>query len=182
MAISNAFKFANNILTNGGYDAADLVGAAGGGKVLQVVSTIKTDVFSTTSASYVDVTDGSVTITPSSASNKILVMAYVVLGNATATAASFFRVVRGSTAIGVGTASASRISASGGIYPPQTYSVGGYGWHHLDSPSSTSSLTYKIQIAVESGYTARIGASGGDADLAHTGRYPTIITVMEIAG
>jgi hypothetical protein len=31
MAISNAFKFANNILTNGGYDAADLVGAADGG-------------------------------------------------------------------------------------------------------------------------------------------------------
>jgi hypothetical protein len=31
MAISNAFKFANNILTNGGYDAADLVGAVGGG-------------------------------------------------------------------------------------------------------------------------------------------------------
>jgi hypothetical protein len=30
MAISNAFKFANNILTNGGYDAADLVGAVGG--------------------------------------------------------------------------------------------------------------------------------------------------------
>jgi hypothetical protein len=31
MAQSNAFKFANNILTNGGYDAADLVGAVGGG-------------------------------------------------------------------------------------------------------------------------------------------------------
>jgi hypothetical protein len=30
MAQSNAFKFANNILTNGGYDAADLVGAVGG--------------------------------------------------------------------------------------------------------------------------------------------------------
>ena len=30
MPQSNAFKFANNILTNGGYDAADLVGAAGG--------------------------------------------------------------------------------------------------------------------------------------------------------
>ena len=29
-AQSNAFKFANNILTNGGFDAADLVGAAGG--------------------------------------------------------------------------------------------------------------------------------------------------------
>ena len=32
MPQSNAFKFANNILTNGGYDAADLVGAAGGGE------------------------------------------------------------------------------------------------------------------------------------------------------
>jgi hypothetical protein len=31
MPQSNAFKFANNILTNGGYDAADLVGAVGGG-------------------------------------------------------------------------------------------------------------------------------------------------------
>ncbi len=31
MAQSNAFKFANNILTNGGYDATDLVGAVGGG-------------------------------------------------------------------------------------------------------------------------------------------------------
>jgi hypothetical protein len=35
MAISNAFKFANNILTNGGYDAADLVGAVGGGGITE---------------------------------------------------------------------------------------------------------------------------------------------------
>ena len=154
----------------------------GAGTVLQVVSTTKLDTFTTASASYVDLTGGSVTITPSSASNKILVMAYVVLSNTTGTAGSFFRVVRDSTAIGVGTASASRLSASGGIYPPQTYSVNGYGWHHLDSPSSTSSLTYKIQISVESGYTATVGRSGGDSDLAHTGRYPTMITVMEIAG
>ena len=39
MPISNAFKFANNILTNGGYDAADLVGAAGGGVSWQSVKT-----------------------------------------------------------------------------------------------------------------------------------------------
>ncbi len=35
MAQSNAFKFANNILTNGGFDAADLVGAAGGGGITE---------------------------------------------------------------------------------------------------------------------------------------------------
>jgi len=168
-------------IASGAITAAKLASGVGG-KVLQVVSTTKLDTFTTTSASYVDLTGGSVTITPSSASNKILVMAYVVLGNTTATAASFFRVVRDSTAIGVGTASASRISASGGIYPSAINAVGGYGWHHLDSPSSTSSLTYKIQIAVESGYTATVGRSGQDSDLVYTGRYPTMITVMEIAG
>ena len=154
----------------------------GVGKVLQVVSTTKTDTFTTASASYVDLTGGSVTITPSSASNKILVMAYVVLGNTTSTAGSFFRVVRDSTAIGVGTAVGNRISASGGTFPPHTYSVNGYGWHHLDSPSSTSSLTYKIQISAESGYTATVGRSGQDNDIAFAGRYPSTITVMEIAG
>ena len=153
-----------------------------GGKVLQVVQTLKTDTFTTASASYVDLTGGSVTITPSSASNKILVMAYVVLSNITDTAASFFRVVRDSTAIGGGTAVSNRISAAGSFYPPQTYSTGVSGWHYLDSPSSTSSLTYKIQIAAESGYTATVGRSGQDSDAAHTGRYPSIITVMEIAG
>ena len=152
-----------------------------GGKVLQVVSTIKTDTFTTASASYVDLTGGSVTITPSSASNKILVMAYVVLGNTTSTAGSFFRVVRDSTAIGVGTAVGNRRSASGGAFSAN-YGTGGFGWHLLDSPSSTSSLTYKIQISVESGYTATVGRSGEDNDIAFAGRYPSIITVMEIAG
>ena len=153
----------------------------GTGAVLQVVSTIKTDTFTTASASYVDLTGGSVTITPSSASNKILVMAYVVLGNTTSTAGSFFRVVRDSTAIGVGTAVGNRRSASGGILP-DNFDIGSFGWHLLDSPSSTSSLTYKIQISAESGYTATVGRSGQDSDVAFAGRYPSIITVMEIAG
>lgn len=49
------------------------------GSVLQVVSTAKTDTFSTTSASgtFADITGLSVSITPSSASNKILILAEV---------------------------------------------------------------------------------------------------------
>jgi hypothetical protein len=48
MPQSNAFKFANNILTNGGYDAADLVGAVGGSSdfVLLATSTISSNVSS----------------------------------------------------------------------------------------------------------------------------------------
>jgi hypothetical protein len=43
MAQSNAFKFANNILTNGGYDAADLVGAVGGTNTPAFFATMSAD-------------------------------------------------------------------------------------------------------------------------------------------
>jgi hypothetical protein len=155
---------------------------SGAGKVLQVVSTTKTDTFTTTSSSFTDVTGASVTITPSSASNKIFVMAYTTIGNTTATAGVLFRILRDATAIGIGTGASSRPSSSGGFFPPGTWAISGNGWHHLDSPSSTSALTYKIQVAAEAGYTATVGRSGSDGDAAHTGRYPTMITVMEIAG
>ena len=47
------------------------------GKILQVQSTIKTDTFTTTSGSVTDITGLSVSITPASTSNKVLVIARV---------------------------------------------------------------------------------------------------------
>ena len=80
-----------------------------GGKVLQVVSTTKTDTFSQASTTtYADITGLSVTITPSSASNKILVIGYVNGSVATISKRVAIRLVRDSTAIGNGTASGSR--------------------------------------------------------------------------
>jgi hypothetical protein len=51
-AQSNAFKFANNILTNGGFDAADLVGAAGGGVNTPAFLATRNSTFSLTTATY----------------------------------------------------------------------------------------------------------------------------------
>ena len=53
--------------------------AAGGGKILQVITVLKTDSFSTSVqvTSSADVTGLSVNITPSSASNKIMVFASI---------------------------------------------------------------------------------------------------------
>jgi hypothetical protein len=48
------------------------------GKVLQVVQTTKTDTFTTTSTSFTDVTGLSVSITPSSASSKILIFSEII--------------------------------------------------------------------------------------------------------
>ena len=54
------------------------VPTGGGGGIIQVKNTLKTDTFTTQSTSFTDVTGLSVTITASSASNKILVAAIVI--------------------------------------------------------------------------------------------------------
>jgi hypothetical protein len=158
---------------------------SGAGKVLQVVQTVKTDSFSTTSTSATDVTGLSVSITPSSTSNKILVM-YDVKASIENAQMSFF-LVRNSTTIYIGDSAGSRIRASsavGGIpdsipsetyrYPTQMSVI------FLDSPSTTSSVTYKIQCQVNS-LTGYVNRSGKDDDDTYRSRVPSTITVMEIA-
>jgi hypothetical protein len=70
------------------------------GTVVQVMSTTKTDVFSTASTSFVDITGMSLSITPLASSNKILVIASMCLGGTTFSI-NQFRLMRNSTAIAV---------------------------------------------------------------------------------
>ena len=163
---------------------------AGGGKLLQVVSSIKTDTFTKgTSTDWLDIdgTDqagsGSVwccKITPSAATSKVLILA--TLGLST-TYYGAGRLVRDSTAIGLGESAGSRTQgtfasgyASTGMVP--TFSV-----PLLDSPSSTSELTYKIQVATP--YSASYGLSvnvpmTGDADGAYITRPVSVLTLIEV--
>lgn len=155
------------------------------GSVLQVVQAVKTDTFSTTSASgtFADITGLSVSITPSSASNKILIMAEV----RTATPGSngsFIRAVRDSTAIYIGDSgggSRVRIAAQG--YNPDNNSNNNLTIMYLDSPATTSSTTYKIQACVggTSG-TVYVNRSNNNTDAVYTGMQTSSITVMEIKG
>ena len=148
----------NNIMpvtingTTGDISASSLTGIYTG-KILQVVSTTKTDSQSTTSTnSYVDIAGFSLSITPSSTSNKIFVQIDLQHG---ATNNSFlgFKVFRDSTAIGLnggGDASGSIGVVSFGYGHASSATDGrarGISWQHLDSPNSTSSLTYKVQFA-----------------------------------
>jgi len=157
------------------------VSGAGGGKVLQVVSTDKTDTFSTTSTSFVDVTGLSVQITPSSTSSKILVTGALV---GSATSHFFFaRLMRDGTQILVNDSVGSRSAANFGFatyqasnYMPHTMPI-----HALDSPNSTSALTYKIQIECWSG-TSYINRTGRDTDSVYDMRGASTITVAEIEG
>jgi hypothetical protein len=154
-----------------------------GGKILQVVSVFKADVFTTSSATLVDVTGLSVSITPSSATSKILVLASLPLSNSTADNASQGAILRGATVIGGGTAAGNRPSLSfwnrsgttnGNNFAPMTMTF-------IDSPASTSALTYKIQIAGESGTTAVGYAYRADNDSAAGGRLASSIILMEVS-
>ena len=78
--IANA-KLANSSITLNG-SAVSLGGSAtiGGGKIGQVIQTVKTDVFSTTSSSLVDVTGLTAAITPSATDSKVLVTLNLNIG------------------------------------------------------------------------------------------------------
>jgi hypothetical protein len=148
---------------------------AGGGKVLQVVqaSTATAVTFATTT--YQD-TGLSGTITPTSASSKILVLCnqqVYVLATSGGTATATVKLLRGSTdiyepqsnrqAFGIANAPAGRYDLQ--LMYPITY---------LDSPSTTSATTYKLQGAL-------LLSSGGNQlnfQQDNTGR--SVITLIEI--
>lgn len=156
----------------------------GSGQVpVQVVSTTKTDTFTTSSTSYVDITGLSVSITPTNSSNKVMVF---VTSNASTPSSGeniMMQLVRGSTAIDIGDASSSRSQASAqGRIPNDGNAAYAMCFNFLDSPSTTSATTYKVQIKVQSGGSAAINRTNSDSDTSAIARTASTITVMEVSG
>lgn len=153
------------------------------GSVIQTVSTTKSDTFSTTSTSFVDITGLSVIITPSSATSKILVM-YQIQGTAdVSNSGVYFRLVRNSTPINVGDAAGSRPQVSNFGSSLNVYAMVVGGGPYLDAPGTTSATTYKIQMYNSAGTTSYINQSQADRNSsAYDGRVASTITVMEIQG
>jgi hypothetical protein len=156
------------------------------GTVLQVIQTVKTDTFSASPGqnTWVDITGLSVSITPTSATSKILVFIDVAVGSSTlSTGASVVRLMRGSTPIYLGDTAGSRaLGISSFPSPAAEFAVIRYSGVFLDSPATTSSTTYKYQIAGQStGYTVYVNRCGYDANRWEDPRVASSITVMEIA-
>ena len=153
------------------------------GSVLQTVQTVVTaGSFSTTSTSYTDLTGVTVAITPSATSSKILVIAQISGGNESS--ASYLNLLRGSTEIYKGSqgsaigASAMATRHTGGE------STGNNSIIFLDSPNSTSELTYKIQVRIKSSGTFRLNLNNDGASSSGTTNAVSAssITVQEIKG
>ena len=154
------------------------------GNILQVVQTVKTDTTSySTAASFADISGISVTITPSSTSNKILVFPDLALGSSDMEGFHLiWRLLRGSTPIGVSTsATTANLTGTGGL---NIHSTAGNAYNFgtskmfLDSPSTTSATTYKCQwSANDSNATLFLNRRGGNTQ---AGGISTI-TAMEVA-
>jgi hypothetical protein len=137
-----------------------------GGKVLQVVQSSYTATqFQTTSTSYVSVSQ-SASITPSSSSNKVLILTVGSLWSGSNAGSANLTIYRG----------ASNILNTGGMCI--SYSGAGSIWStanivYLDSPSTTSSTTYSIYVKSQSGQNVYYNGNGDQTQS---------IVLLEIAG
>lgn len=153
--------------------------------ILQVVQTVKTNTFTSSATSFTDITGLTATITPSSASSRILVMASVVIGH-TQNYFIMIRIAKNGSAILQGDAASSRQRTLGMVY---SYPALGPAneqttWSHqvVDSPASTSSLTYSVQTMQEAGQTQYINRLQRDDDATYEPRSASSLILMEIAG
>ena len=152
--------------------------AGGGGKVGQVVSTAKTDTTSTTSTTYADVSGMSVANTCAATSSKVLVL--VMAQGSLNDGGLSFKVIRDSTDILIGDADGDRArGVFGGTSYLQSH-MQGFNYSFLDSPSSTSEVTYKLQWLTQSAKTNYMNRASYDSDLVYYTRGASTITAMEI--
>lgn len=148
------------------------VSIRGSGQVpVQIASSTLTSSLTTTSTSPVD-TGLTVTITPTSSSNKIYISA-MCYGNGTS--GLVYNLVRNGTAIAQGTGGT--YNGTGISFTSSQFQVVGNHMSFLDSPATTSAVTYKVQIYVDSG-TGAINRRTTDNAWAAC----SSITVMEISG
>ena len=151
-----------------------------GGKIGQVIQTVKTNTASHNSQSYTDVSGMSVSITPSASNSKILVIVDARMG-ITNNYSALGRIVRGSTAIYVGDSAGNRTQGFTGPNSDENRDIHNFVATFLDSPSSTNSVTYKLQtLTQDSSATIDINRTINDTNNNYDGRFASSITVMEV--
>ena len=153
------------------------------GSIVQVVSTTKTNTFSTTSVcpTPADITGLAVTITPATNTNRVLVTLSMSIGSASSDQGVTVWVKRGSTDVYIGDAAGSRAQTSGGgSTGAEVGSLDMISITFLDSPATTSATTYKAQMALIEAGTGFVNRTHIDQDVNNRQRTASSITVMEV--
>jgi len=164
-----AARTGNTITVNSG---DKITGAAGSivapGQILQVITATDSTERTTTSTSFVTASNTlSVSITPSSASNKVFVTCSMSYGSPGGTYSFYPTIYRGSTNLG------QAANGFGNLFDGSSYHYAHATLQILDSPNTTSATTYQIYF--------RVGNSAGTGRINNSGTFSTI-TAFEVAG
>ena len=150
-------------------------GSSGG--IIQIKQAYKTDQTTMSSTSFADISGLSVAITPTRADSKILITVHVY---ASCEDAGVLGLMRDSTVIGAGTGSGDANNSGFAMVRFTADNLGStFSTTYLDSPSTTSSTTYKVRGRPTSGsnnlFINRRPSSDGY-------QLASSITVMEVSG
>ena len=160
-------------------------GSAGG--IIQVKSTTMTTTasYSISGMTWTEVTPLTTTITPTRSDSKILVM-LTMGGMASNGNGQRYGVAlrRNSQNIGVNAGGQSHTSASWAYTGRDLGNAleGHPPFNHLDSPGTTSAVTYRVMITTEGSYTLYVNRSNADASSSSVFRTASSLTLMEISG
>jgi len=162
-------------------------GSSGG--IIQVKQAVKTDTFNIDSETFTDITGLSVSITPTRSDSKIMV-SYSGTGGSGQNRVGHIRLARvigGTTTtdifVGDQGATTSQARASSTFSQTNTYYVSSFSGTFIDSPSTTSAVTYKLQLAAgDQDYQVHVGRSHDNSNEFSRSKTPSQITVMEISG
>jgi len=161
----------SQIRTNSIVPAGGIPAGADGGGIVQIASVNKTNqYYQAGTGTPTDVTGLSVSITPRSTSSKILILGHVNFSATSNGGDSFARLMRGSTAIGSGAD-----GYFGQVAGQDYFAVHSRVIFLVDSPATTSSTTYKIQVWGQELY---VNSRGYDGSFDVSSQ----IVLMEISG
>jgi hypothetical protein len=148
-----------------------------------VVQTAKLDTFSTASSTFVTITGLAVTITPSVATHKVLLVATVNFSDSSSVAGIHFRFTGGNSATFVGDTAGSRTRSAtgddGGFY--STNNMLQRTLVYVDSPATTSAVTYGVQMLNTGSSSTFVNRSRDDSDVARRTRGASSIVAIEVA-
>lgn len=149
--------------------------------VVQMTQSVLTSAVAVNSSTYVDVMSG--TITPTSASNKVLICFCINWAPGGPGHTSGI-ILRNGTQIFMGDAAGSRSRDTWGTDPYNQETVLPQTAMYIDSPATTSAITYKLQMksTPNSAYSFYINRSASDADAGYRSRTASSIILMEISG
>ena len=161
----------------------DGVPTGGGGGIVQLKSVTHTEMESqslTGVGNFFDIAGMTLTITPHRADSKIFVMTTVAVSCNNGNRNTHIRLKRDSSAIAIGT-EGSQTNSSFFLKTRDNFSPHNISVQFLDSPASTSAVTYKVQWSGENSDTFYLNRNASSSYGQNEGMVSTL-TLMEVSG